>query len=68
LNVNFFGYVSVVQTFLPMIREATEKPNARRGRVVMIGTGGGVPGPSPPICSAYMSSKWAVCDLLSAPS
>ena len=60
MDVNFFGYVNTIQSFLPLVREATEKPNARRGRILMIGTGGGVPGPSPPLISAYMSSKWAV--------
>jgi NAD(P)-dependent dehydrogenase (short-subunit alcohol dehydrogenase family) len=28
--------------------------------VVFVGTGGGVPSPSPPLLSAYMASKWGV--------
>ena len=32
----------------------------RRGRVIFIGTGGGVLSPAPPLLSAYMASKWAI--------
>lgn len=59
IQVNFLGYVAVTQAFLPLIKRAVSMPNARRGRVVLIGTGGGVPSPSPPLISAYMASKWA---------
>jgi NAD(P)-dependent dehydrogenase (short-subunit alcohol dehydrogenase family) len=44
---------------LPLLREAASKEGARRGRVVFIGTGGGVMSPSPALLSAYMGSKWA---------
>ena len=59
-DINFLGYVRVVQAFLPLLREAASKPGARRGRVVCIGTGGGRYSPSPPMISAYMASKWSV--------
>jgi len=59
-DVNFLGYVRVVQAFLPLLRTAAEKPGARRGRIVCIGTGGGRFSPSPPMISAYMASKWSV--------
>ncbi len=48
------------QAFLPQIKAAAAKPGARRGRVVFIGTGGGVMSPSPPLLCAYMASKWSV--------
>lgn len=59
MEVNFFGYVSVTQAFMPLLREAANKPNARRGRVIFVGTGGGVLTPAPALLSAYMASKWA---------
>jgi len=59
-DVNFLGYVRVVQAFLPLLRTAAEKPGARRGRIVCIGTGGGRFSPSPPMISAYMASKRSV--------
>lgn len=58
-DINFLGYVRVVQAFLPLLRAASQKPNARRGRIVCIGTGGGRYSPSPPMISAYMASKWS---------
>lgn len=58
-EVNFFGYVRVAQAFLPLVK-AGVKLVGRRGRLVFVGTGGGIPGPSPPILGAYMSSKHAV--------
>lgn len=45
---------------MPHLKAAAAKPNARRGRVVFIGTGGGVMSPSPPLLCAYMASKWSV--------
>ena len=59
-DINFLGYVRVVQAFLPLLRAAAAKPGARRGRIVCIGTGGGRYSPSPPMISAYMASKWSV--------
>jgi NAD(P)-dependent dehydrogenase (short-subunit alcohol dehydrogenase family) len=48
---------------MPLLR-ASVAPNGpcanRRGRVVFIGTGGGVLSPAPPLLSAYMASKWAI--------
>jgi len=60
MQVNFFGYVRVVQALMPLLKDAVSKPGARRGRVVCIGTGGGVMSPSPPLLFAYMASKWSV--------
>ena len=59
-DINFLGYVRVVQAFLPLLKAAAAKPGARRGRIVCIGTGGGRYSPSPPMISAYMASKWSV--------
>jgi NAD(P)-dependent dehydrogenase (short-subunit alcohol dehydrogenase family) len=59
LDVNFFGYVRVAQKFLPLLRATAEDPAARRGRVVFVGTGGGVCTPTPGLLSAYMASKFA---------
>jgi len=59
LEVNFFGYVACAQAFLPLIKEAVKDRPDRRGRIMFVGTGGGVPSPSPALLSAYMSSKWA---------
>ena len=59
-NINFLGYVRVVQAFLPLLKAASEQPGARRGRIVCIGTGGGRYSPAPPMISAYMASKWSV--------
>jgi len=59
LDVNFFGYVATTQACLPLIKEAVKNRPDRRGRVMFVGTGGGVPSPSPALLSAYMSSKWA---------
>jgi len=60
MDVNFIGYVRVVQAFMPMLKENVTKPGARRGRVIFVGTGGGVLSPSPPLLCAYMASKWSV--------
>jgi len=60
LDVNFFGYVACAQSFLPLIKDAVKNRPNRRGRIVFVGTGGGVPSPSPALLSAYMASKWAV--------
>ena len=59
-DINFLGYVRVVQAMLPHLKAAAAKPGARRGRIVCIGTGGGRFSPSPPMISAYMASKWSV--------
>ena len=59
MDVNFFGYVRVVQALMPLLRTGVERAD-RRGRVVFIGTGGGVFSPAPPLLSAYMASKWAI--------
>lgn len=62
MDVNFFGYVRVVQAFMPLIKSGVMDTNGirRRGRIVFIGTGGGVLSPAPPLLSAYMASKWAI--------
>jgi len=61
LEVNLIGYVAVTQAFLPLIKDSIKNGLvSRRGRVIFIGTGGGVPAPSPALLSAYMASKWGV--------
>jgi len=60
MDVNFFGYIRVVQAFMPLVKAATSVPGVRRGRVVFIGTGGGILSPGPPLLTAYMASKWAI--------
>lgn len=59
-DVNYFGYVEVTQTFLPLLKASQSVPGARRSRVICVGTGGGVMTPAPALLSAYMGSKWAV--------
>lgn len=61
-ETNLLGYIRVVQAMMPLVREACAAPGgaARRGRFVFIGTGGGVPSPSPGLLSAYMASKWGI--------
>ena len=59
MDVNFFGYVRVVQAMMPHVRAGVEAVG-RRGRMVFTGTGGGVLTPVPPLLTAYMSSKFAV--------
>lgn len=60
LDVNFLGYVRVFQKFSGLLRLSAAARGGRRSRVVFVGTGGGVPSPSPALISAYMASKWAV--------
>ena len=60
MEVNFYGYVRVVQALMPILKKTVTSPGARRGRVVCIGTGGGVGSPSPPLLFAYMASKWSI--------
>ena len=48
MDVNFFGYVRVVQAMMPHVR-AGVKAVGRRGRMVFTGTGGGVLTPVPPL-------------------
>jgi NAD(P)-dependent dehydrogenase (short-subunit alcohol dehydrogenase family) len=49
LEVNFFGYYAVAQAFLPLLKAASSVPGARRGRLIFVGTGGGVPSACPPL-------------------
>jgi len=60
LEVNLIGYIATTQAFMPLLRETVEQPKNRRGRIIFIGTGGGIPSPSPPLLSAYMASKWGI--------
>lgn len=60
MDVNFFGYVRITQQFLPLLKAASLAPGGRRGRLVYIGTGGGILSPAPPLLTAYMASKWAI--------
>jgi len=59
MDVNFLGYVRVVQALMPHVRKGVEAVG-RRGRMVFTGTGGGVLTPVPPLLTAYMASKFAV--------
>eukprot|EP00041_Stephanoeca_diplocostata_P033144 m.1086734 g.1086734 ORF g.1086734 m.1086734 type:complete len:366 (+) comp24280_c0_seq21:135-1232(+) len=59
MDVNFFGYIEVTKAFLPLVKRVVSDPQQRRGRVVFVGTGGGVLTPAPGLLSAYMASKWA---------
>ena len=60
-ETNLLGYIRVAQAMMPLVRKAVAAPGAaRRGRFVFIGTGGGVPSPSPGLLSAYMASKWGI--------
>ncbi len=45
---------------MPVLKATVSAPTSRRGRVVFIGTGGGVMSPSPPLLFAYMASKWSI--------
>ena len=60
MDVNFFGFVRIVQQFLPLIRTTLEENEKAAGRMIFCGTGGG---PSTaacvPLLAAYMSSKFA---------
>jgi len=58
-DVNYFGYIETTQKFLPLLKAAQAKPGSRRGRVIFVGTGGGIMSPAPALLSAYMGSKWA---------
>jgi len=60
LEVNLIGYIATTQAFMPLLRETVEQPKSRRGRIIFIGTGGGVPSPSPPLLAPYMASKWGI--------
>jgi NAD(P)-dependent dehydrogenase (short-subunit alcohol dehydrogenase family) len=60
LDVNLFGYVSVMDSMLPILRESVEGVPGLRGRVMCVGTGGGVPAVVPACFAAYMASKWGV--------
>lgn len=56
LQVNFFGNLRVIQSFLPLMKERS--PDVQ-GRIVFTGTGGGACSPCPPLLTAYMASKFA---------
>lgn len=55
LQVNFLGFVRVIQNFMPILK----KRSMTNGRIILTGTGGGPCSPCPPLLSAYMSSKFA---------
>ena len=57
IKVNLIGYIATTQAFLPLIKASADK-DTRRGRLMYVGTGGGVPATSPALISAYMASKW----------
>lgn len=57
LQVNFLGFLRVIQNILPAM-QAHSSPNLP-GRIVLTGTGGGPCSPCPPLLTAYMASKFA---------
>jgi len=57
-QVNYFGYVYVAQAFLPLVKECTSKPGARRGRFCFTSSGP-LPGPGVPFITSYLGAKWA---------
>jgi NAD(P)-dependent dehydrogenase (short-subunit alcohol dehydrogenase family) len=59
LDVNLLGYVRTTQAFFPLLKRGVAAAG-RRGRVVLVGTGGGVPAAMPATIGAYMASKWGV--------
>lgn len=59
LDVNLLGYVRTTQALFPLLKRGVAAAG-RRGRVVLVGTGGGVPAAMPATIGAYMASKWAV--------
>ena len=54
LQVNFLGFVRVIQYLLPLMKEQSQQ-----GRIICTGTGGGSCSPCPPLLTAYMASKFA---------
>jgi len=65
LDVNFVGTIRVVQAFLPLLKESTQRfilkgDSPYRNRIILTGTGGGSCSPCPPLLTAYMSSKFAL--------
>lgn len=57
LQVNFLGFLRVIQNILP-IMQSNPSPFLP-GRIVLTGTGGGPCTPCPPLLTAYMASKFA---------
>jgi len=57
IQVNFLGFLRVIQKTLPIMKE-TPCPTLA-GRIVLTGTGGGPCTPCPPLLTAYMASKFA---------
>lgn len=58
VEVNYFGYVYVAQAFLPLVKEYTSRPGARRGRFCFVSSGP-LPGPGVPFITSYLGAKWA---------
>jgi NAD(P)-dependent dehydrogenase (short-subunit alcohol dehydrogenase family) len=46
LDVNLLGYVRTTQAFFPLLKRGIVAQQ-RRGRVILVGTGGGVPAAMP---------------------
>jgi NAD(P)-dependent dehydrogenase (short-subunit alcohol dehydrogenase family) len=65
LELNLVGHVALARRVLPPMREALAGAAAgRRGRLLFVGTGAGIPSPIFPFLSSYMAAKWgleAVC-------
>lgn len=57
LQVNFLGFLRVIQNILPLMK-AHPSPSLP-GRIIVTGTGGGPCSPCPPLLTAYMASKFA---------
>jgi NAD(P)-dependent dehydrogenase (short-subunit alcohol dehydrogenase family) len=57
IQVNFLGFLRVIQQVLPLMK-AHSSPDLP-GRIILTGTGGGPMSPCPPLLTAYMASKFA---------
>ena len=57
IQVNFLGFLRVIQKVLPHMKD--HPCRSLPGRVVLTGTGGGPCSPCPPLLTAYMASKFA---------
>lgn len=58
IDVNYYGYVYVCQTFLPLVKKYATAPGARRGRFAFVSSGP-LPGPGVPFITSYLGAKWA---------
>ncbi len=57
IQVNFLGFLRVIQNLLPIMK--AQPSSSLSGRIILTGTGGGPCSPCPPLLTAYMASKFA---------